>query len=299
MHRVIETFFPSFEDFAPSFSIVTLGRLFCYIVTMARQTHSLLSRFEVLAAAAVIAAHASAPEQKIRQRDVRFLVELFSNWVEHSLGSSVLELQNTQIQRYLNSLVDDGLCQKLSRGRVPYYRLRRVAIIELVGRLTTLHRHIQPELSLFACYFIFNYRARLWKLVESEGKQFPIALRIELEALLDYPALLQRLIAQAEIELRKLEVRIADAHIASGLAQRLSKDGMQLADIAKQIEREHPYQLNSAKPLSSLIASIPVADGEWELLFGSERRASDLWEPSKILLESYLTALKSLLAKNS
>ena len=266
---------------------------------MPNSTSALLARFDTISAAAVIAAHANSPTTEFRQRDVRFLIELFSNWVEHSIGIPVGGLQNTQISRYLEQLCDDGLCSKSVSGNLPQYRLQRIGVIELLGRVTHIPNHVQAELGFFACYFIYNYRERLWALVDQEGKRFPLALRIELESLLDYSTLLSKLIAQAEIELRKLKVRISDAKQASTLAIELQAKGHTAQEIAQAIEKEYPYELNSQKPLSELISALHEPHGLWELGDGTRRRSIDLWQPSKIMLEAYLGALKDLLAKNN
>ena len=259
-----------------------------------RDSGSILDRYEVLFAAAVIAAHANAEQKIFRQRDVKFLIELFSNWIEHAIGGAVLGVQNTQISRYLEQLVEDGLCTKSNRGRIPSYQLRRIGVVDLLGIITSTPRGIQAETNFFALYFVKNYRPRLWELVEAEGKRFPFALRVEVEELLNYKSFIDRMIVQAETELKKLERRVSEAHEAASLASNLSKQGFSLEEIATQMERNHPYELNSQKPLSELIGSIPERFGLWELETGTTARAQDLWEPSEVVLRAYLESLQKL-----
>jgi hypothetical protein len=254
----------------------------------------LLERYEIFAGAAVIAAHANNIAAGFRLRDVRFLIELFSNWLEASQGEAVLPLQNTQVSRYVTSLVDEGLARRINRKGRPIYRLTRVGLIELIDRITTAPYIGRKELFFFLYYFIENYRPKLTELVAREGRQFPVALKLELEALLNTDAVLNRELADAERELQKLDDGIYAARQSSAIAIRMNRAGRPIEDIAAELEHSHPYELNSQKPLSQLLGEIPPEIRLWELETGNLRRVEQIFRPSRAMLCCYINELKAL-----
>ena len=259
------------------------------------RTGTIFKRYEQFVAAATIAAHANASADGFRQRDVRFLIELFSNWVETTFEGQVLNLSNTQVLRYLDELVSEGFARRTHRQKRPSYFLTRTGLIELLGRLVPESLHIQAEHFFFLYYFLTNYRPRIERLVEAEGKQFPLSLRLELENLLDADSLARGQLAFAKLELKKLEARIKDAEAGRQLAAKLLSDEKELSEIALEVERSYPYELNSQKPLSELLSEIPDDLAVWEITEGSKMRVAHIWQPSLLLLSRYIECLESLI----
>jgi len=259
---------------------------------------ALLQRYRIFVLAATIAAHANTPPTpsaaaSFRQRDVRFYIELFSNWMETALGAFSLPVQNTQVQRFLSSLVSEGYARRLDRGRHPGYRLTRTGLIELTSQMVTGSVEVGRWQFLFLFYFIKNYRQRIVDLVRREGQQFPPALRLELEAHLDARALLDRELKSVEAELQRLDARIEDARQVSELLR--SKVGKQpFPELVREVERLYPYELNNQKPLHALIAELPEELGAWELQHGAALRSRELWQPGKRLLQAYQSELRAL-----
>jgi len=245
-------------------------------------------------AAAVIAAHASVSKEGFRQRDVRFLIELFTNWVEMTLGGQVLEVNNTQVQRYLDQLVAEGFARRFMRGKQPCYRLARTGLIELLNRILPQSFCAYPQHFFFLYYFITNYRPRLEKLIEEEGKQFPIALKLEVQGLLDRDALVRHQLHFADLEMKKLNERINDAAKASELFSDLTKRGLSVVEATKEVEKLYPYELNSQKPLTELISSIPEDLARWEMQVGTVQRSKHVWQPTREMLQAYIKCLKQL-----
>ncbi len=254
---------------------------------------SLFGRYELFIAAACVGAHANESEG-FRQREVRFLSELFLNWVENGIHKSSLQLQNTQIARYLDHLVAEGFARKISREKHPRYRLTRVGLLELVSRMAETPREKREGSFFFLFYFIKNYGPRIFELVRKEGGQFPSALRIELEALLDAKQLLAREIRETKREMEKLAARSDDARNSSSLCTRLHHGNSRFEEIVKELENRFPYDLNSQKPLSELIFSLPPEARRWELEVGNLCRAAEIWDPERRLLDSYLKELSKL-----
>lgn len=260
------------------------------------RTGTIFRQYELFVAAGVLAAHATASSNGYRQRDVRFLIELFSNWVESSFEGEVLPISNTQVLRYLEQLVQDGFARRRSVSKIPHYSLTRSGLIELLGRLFPQALSIQPEQFFFLFYFLKNYRPLLWRLVESEGKKFPLALRYEVESLLDVTSLVEQQVRFAELELRRIEERIAEGFAAGKLAKEKLKTHP-LEAVAAEIEQLYPYELNSQRPLTDFISAIPEALGAWELSEGSLARAEVLWKPAREMLVVYVEQLRYLLEK--
>jgi len=258
------------------------------------RTDSLFDRYELYVCGAIVAAHASSPEEGFRQRDVRFMIELFTNWIESSLESSVLKLSNTQILRYMDRQVDEGFVRKFSKEGKPAYRLTRPGLIELVTRMRSAKSLLRPENFSFLYYFLSSYQELITELVESEGSKFPIALRIEIKSLFDTEDLLRDQKKRLEEEILKLRVRVDEGKKSSQMAADMFRKGHELPEIAESIEARYPYGLNSQKPLKELIGSIPPGLGRWELETGGDYRARFLWKPILKHYERFLEIVEKL-----
>jgi len=257
------------------------------------RSQTLTARFELFVATATLAAHASAKQIGFRQRDVRFFTELFSNWSETDQEDEI-EIQNVQIQRYLEFLTDEGWLKRQNKNNTPYYRLSRVGLLELLTRLVESKRPYRREHFLFLVFFVWSYHDRLQVLVRTESSQFPPSLRIELEALLDVQTLLDREIRRAEKQFAKLEVRTRDAYRTSDLVRGRLDNGTALDDVVLDLEKKIPYELNSRKPLSELISALEPDQRRWELVNGNRLRADFMWSPQVNLVTTYVRELKEL-----
>jgi len=144
---------------------------------------------EPILCASIIAAQAVAlGEEGFRQRDVRFFIELFSNWLESTTLSSTITIHNVQVQRYLDVLQKAGWAKRVGR-RPPRYRLTPEGLVELIGRLTR-RRHLKRLDEFFLVYHLMSaYGARLRAMVERSGPLASSALAVDIDALLDPGAL--------------------------------------------------------------------------------------------------------------
>lgn len=258
---------------------------------------ALFQRHELFVAAGVLAAHSTYERDGFRQRDVRFFIELFSNWVEITLDAMTLELNNTQVARYLAATCDEGYARRFTRNRQPRYHLTRTGLIEMLRRIVTREHFPSPEHVFFLNYFVRNYRPRIQAMVESQGKKFPLALRLELEGLLDIETFLHAEEDRANRELQKIDARIRDGSKTSALAQELLAAGKPIEEVVREVERHFPYELNSQKPLTELIAVLPDWQKKWELETGAMLRAEQIWLPTRTMLLGYLQVLKRLQTK--
>ena len=179
-----------------------------------------------------------------------------------------LEVNNNQIARYINSLIDDGYARLIRKSSPPRYRITRIGLIELISQLVQTDYIHRKEYFFFIFYFIKNYKPILEQMIVDEGKQFPVALKIELETLFNLKALVEKEIASAKTELKRLDSRIRDSLHTSQFVKKRLLDGKRYEDIVVEVEERFPYELNSTKPLSELISQIP----EEVQLWGASRR---------------------------
>lgn len=164
----------------------------------------------------------------------------------------------------------------------------------MLSRVVAQRPEDANETFLFALYFVRAYRDRLIDLVKAEGRQFPTALRIELEALLDWQSFLKEKIASKKRILKKLRQGVDDAQATSALTKKLLKQRLLLPEIISEVEKLYPYEFNSLKPLSELMEELPIDSRTWELEFGNIFRAQMLWEPAYRVEKTFLEQLERM-----
>ncbi len=214
--------------------------------------------------AATLGAHSNAAGKGFRQKDLRFILGLFLNWMDGTQKGAEASLHNTQIARYLEVLVKHGFAKRSGVAKASRYSLTRSGLLELVTRLTRVPVHAPMEQFFFVNYFVNTYRQRLTELVEREGSFMPASLRLELESLLDSKELIQTQIRFVELEIRKLAESLRDTQGAMELAERESRKGVSAEVIIGKVEKEFPYELNSHKPLSEFLHDFPPDLRLWD-----------------------------------
>jgi hypothetical protein len=241
---------------------------------------------EPLVAAAVIAAQATLENSGFRQRDVRFFLELFSNWLQSTTGSWTLGLHNTQVQRALDLHAAAGWAARIGK-KPPRYRLTPEGLVELLRRL--VHRRNLTRLDEFLLVFhiIDAYGPRLRALVTRRGMLASKTLALDVDELLDPARLVARERAAIAREVERLAIRVEEAKQTSALTRKLLKEKASLAEVVSAVEKRFPYELNSQKPLTELLQDLPVPWRRAELEEIAERRASGLWGPTRELLLAY------------
>lgn len=263
-------------------------------------SQSLFSRFEVLVAPAIIGAHANAPTGKgFRQRDVRWLIEFFANWIEPSLDPDGLQIKNTQISRYLERLTQDGYALKQMRKSTPRYILNPLGLIELMHRVVQKPYYPQKEHFFFLFSFMVNYKPRVQEIVKAEKKRFPHALLLELEELFNAQSLLERQLYFTKRELKKLQKRMEDQTGAAQLTQSIMQETNDYKTMAEIVEKQFPYTLYTKKPLRQMLSETTQRHGIWELTVGGIRRNRLMWEQIKEMLELHIAQLEKLKPLNT
>lgn len=255
-----------------------------------------LERHEVFVAAAVLGAHAGARGTGFRQRDVKFLIELFSNWVECALRGHSLQIQNTQVLRYLEALAAGGFARRLAKKEgYPSYKLTREGLVELLERLVDREGEVDREEFFFLYYFLRRLKLQIDALLRGDRRPLPYSLRLKVEELLDIKRLLAGEIERATVELKKLQYRMEDAGRTAELVKNGLKNGKSVPTLILEVERLYPFELNTQISLSELIREIPEELRSWELMDGNARRIEEIWTPCYNLLRSYIEELRRLL----
>ena len=242
-----------------------------------------LERHRALFHAAVIAAHARFAKEGFRQKDFKFLIDLFSNWLETGLERASLEVANMQIARYLTGLVQEGWAKQTS-GRVPRYWLSRDGLVEQLSRLVD-RRHWWPiEDFFFVYYFLDSYRERIETLIDAAGPLYPGPMKLAIRQLLDVRRFADREAELLDMEIAKLELRVADCRKTMALVKEGKDRGKTKDEILKDIQEKVPYQLNNQKPMKELFRETPDENWLWEMDVGSQQRAALIWTPLREVL---------------
>ncbi len=256
---------------------------------------SLPLRLKTYLLAATITAHACYANEGFRQRDLKFYLDLFLDWMNSPFTDGLELIHNTQILRFLEFLETEGNIKKSTRQKQPRYKLTRVGLIESIRLLTEQKHPYQHDELLFICYFIANYSNKIIDLIKAEGLEFPPGMQLEINRLLNYQALVKRQIQKLEKHLELLKDKIVSNQKAILLAEKLIREKKDADQITQILEKQHPYNLNSQKPLTKLISEIPADLRITELTSGSKNRETFIWQKQTESYASMLKQLKSLL----
>jgi hypothetical protein len=172
--------------------------------------------------------------------------------------------------------------------------LTRIGLLEILTRIASPSPSVTPSHFLFLVCFIRSYKYRIEALIAAEGHQFPVALKLELAALLDVDELIRSERKRVKHAIMRIERRIDDALGTSELARHRLASRVPFEDVVREAEAKYPYELNSMKPLSELISSLVPDQRRWELEEGNTIRAKTIWKPQQAMLEEYLRQLQSL-----
>jgi hypothetical protein len=242
---------------------------------------------------AVLAAHVQLEDKGLRQKDVRFMLELLGSWRwaadERRLKTP---LHNTQILRHLRELTELGWIKQLGRQKPPRYRLSRAG---LVGVLEGLRQTaLQSEFSTywFLSFVLQAYKERLLRLIEKEGSNLPLPQRMDVERILDGKSLIKERRQLIKDRLAYWQRRIQENEAIIELVERRLREKITLEEVVAEIERRHPYELNLTKPITTFISEIPHDLKVWELTEGQRRRAKMVWQSFAKNLELELRMLE-------
>ncbi len=261
--------------------------------------HAHFDNHEIFIASAAIAAHASFDsEGGFRQKDLKFLTDMFSNWVDVTLENQVLTIHNTQVMRYLNDLVKGGFAVRTKgAGAQPRYKLTRTGLMGLVQRLVKRPPRFPLEHFYFVYHIVETYRGPIERLIVDGGMKLTPSQKIELNALFDIRHSLEEHLAFVSVELKKIKQRIQDSEAVTKIVNDARRSGKTTEDLVKTIEEKFPYDLNSQKPLSVFYKEIPAFMRDWILDVALPKRCEQIWRPIADTMEKHHEVLKSMKAQ--
>lgn len=240
---------------------------------------------------AILAANASNFTKGFRIRDIKFLYSLFTNWTDE-LGQK--PLQATQISRVLDFMTKESLAsRKISKG-TPNWFLSRTGVIELVRIIVNGENNNYGNDFFFTYYFINSYKDKLLMMAKESSSLFPPSLQLELEYLLDVDKYKAREQQKVERRIEKIKLRKDSTKKTAEATKKLLTKGFKNDEVVKYIQKNHPYDLNSEKPLSELLSEIPEDLKVWELLEGNINRSRFIYSQQIKMLENYLRQIVSL-----
>lgn len=248
-----------------------------------------MKSMRVYLATAVCACHINMRSNGFRQKDVHFYFDLFVNWMEASLGK--FDLQNIQIQRYLEKLVKNQILKKTNKL---VYTCQDTGLIPLLTEITSINDDDPMELFFFQYHILRIYHERLFESVVDKKLHLPHNLKIDLKYILDKDVIIQKQKTRICREIDKLILRSRETLGMENLADSMFKDGKNDMTIVESIEKKFPYQLHHQKKMSELYYKLDPALRRDELTTNAKQRVNLLWTPLINYYQDYLLRLDTL-----
>lgn len=238
----------------------------------------------------LIGAWLNRNEKGFRQKDVRFYIELISDWMESSEKFKLYKIQNTQMMRFL-----DGLVQKdwLIKKSGPIYFFKDKHFMSLMKELFNVEEKDSFELFLLQYHFASLYKNIIYELLYRRGVELSNGERIDLEMLLSTKHLKNKQAEKINKEILLLEKRISDVKKMTLFSEEKLKK-MHPLDVVKELEKTNPYQLQYYQSMTQTFKEILPEIITLELTIHSEKRISTIWEPLKKDLQNKLELLEKL-----
>jgi hypothetical protein len=243
---------------------------------------------------ATLGAHSNYGAKGFRQKDVAFLLELFTNWMDVLLRPDIPQWHNTQVMRWTEELAKQGRAKVIGTGRRKRYRLTRVGLLEVIYELTEVRGYAEFRHVLLIYYFLKTYRERMLELAQREGSGISKAVQLEIDQIFDADEFLKAQLRELEMQIERLRVRVKDGLAFSAYAAKLKAQGEPLDQVIQKATRAHPYELEGQKPLVEVFREIEPAHQFWELIEGNRQRAEVLWTTQLKLLEGHFSLLKGM-----
>lgn len=241
--------------------------------------------------AALISAHANHGEHGFRQKDVKFYIELLTNWMESSFKGPGLMVVNVQIQRLLDGMSEKGIVKKSLKDSRPIYKFTSIGLLEVTSQLVDVTKLNSLNDFFFLYHFVSLYSQKIEEILSGQRQNLPKSYQLEIKHLLNPQNLVERQRQLIEYEISKLKDRIDEAYKMTALAKSLLEKGKGISDAVSEVEKAYPYQLNNQRKMSEVFKILPPDVQLIEISEAPAYRAKTLWTP---LLEQYESFLGSL-----
>lgn len=258
---------------------------------------SIIDRHEPFIAVAVLTAHQVNLKRGFRQAETRRYLDRWMYWQTLIEDQGPINIQNTQISRYLKTLVSEGFATTKVENKHTLFRLTRPGLVEMLTRLVAHPYYERREHFFFVYMMVKAYRKQLVKLVQIEGKYFPTSLQAQVNSLLDPELLLEDQITHVRRELSKLDKRLTEQRETLELAEKLFNSGFSQEEVLSELDRRYPLGSNPLRRYSVLDGEGTERQRAWELTCGTASRLGYLWKPARRMLQHYLDELLGLKAE--
>lgn len=259
------------------------------------RSNTFYQQHSVFINSALLAVHANQGTAGFRQKDVRFYIELLSNWVESAFEGPGIMVQNTQVQRILDQMVGEELLKKHLKQDRPYYSFTPIGLLEITTRLVSAAPSLSMEEFLFVYHIVSLYSQKMEELIISQKEFLPTSYQLEIRHLLNAKNIVEEKLKKIDLEIEKLQARIADAEKMSEYAEIQIRKGKTIDEIASELERKYPYQLNNQKKMSSLFKELSPDLKRIEVSEAPIFRARTLWTPMLEYYQAFKNTLSNLL----
>lgn len=246
-------------------------------------------------AAALMAAHAAAPDVGFRASDVRFFVYVFANWLERDVLYPGEAMELTQVRRLLTRLLRLGHARRVARRATGSERGVRCALTPtgvamLITKLEAAMDTRSFEEAVFVVTFVACYKPHLVAMLPADARK-------EMALALDPRKLLRRARVRVERVLRDLTERVASSARVAREAATLRRAGEPDASIAQRLEALGVYQLQHIRAFAGFILSFPPELRRLELGPAFQLRSQLLFETFADSARGQLRALERLDAR--
>lgn len=238
----------------------------------------------------LIGAWLNRNEKGFRQKDVRFYIELITDWMESSEKFKMVTVQNTQMMRFLDSLVQkDWLIKKPG----PTYFFKDKYFMSLMKELFSVDENDSFDLFLLQYHFASLYKKIIYELLFRRGVELSNGEKIDLEILLSTKHLKEKQRDKIHKELLILDNRIEDVNKMVNFSEQKLKT-LRPLEVVKELEKTNPYQLQYYQSMTQTFKDILPEIITLELTVHSEKRIKTIWEPLKKDLKNKLEILENL-----
>lgn len=243
--------------------------------------------------AAILATWLNREETGFRQRDVKFYLDLLIDWMESAPFAKNIIIQNTQMMRFLDSLVEKQWLTK-KNYQAPIYNFNNRYFMDLIKETLSNSDNDPYEIFFLQYHLASVYRETLSELLFIRGVELSRGQKLDLDHLLNAKLILRNQKERIEREIEKLSLRQKEVEKMIDLAKNELQKSNDTDEIVKKIEFIYPYQLQYQKSMSKAFADLHPKIRILELTSNSEKRIYTLWSPMEEFLRAYLNILERL-----
>lgn len=241
-----------------------------------------------------LAAYGVSRSGQFRQRDIRYFIDLFSNWIDPTGQNDLLvSIQNTQIARFVEALIADGKAQQVVSSKQKRYVLVIDGLPALVRQVQGRNYIYSPSVTFFLYLFFTDYFAPY---VQGRLQSGPKRYHTILKRLYDVasPGLfIETQLFHIDARLREFErvfliQRDTDALLAE------SEGTVPAGELLEDTESAGAFFLHSEKPLKKLLSRGGYDRIEWEATEGRHHRLQLLWQSELSRLQLFRKQLQEI-----